>query len=1111
MKRKTPRVDTGRRLAMAIGFAAACIGAQAQAASFPEYPLQTGTGSIPPNIMFILDDSGSMTWVAMPADRTTLSDQVTHRSYVHNTLYYDPRIDYKAWMQADGHRMGGGTTYGSAYSNFSLATQPINLASSSSCEWSMQNGSNTRVCGGEQTYFVPIVDSPGDSNRNYNKYILRTGGSVVRCEWVPGWLGWGGQWDNCVAGTPTGRTAEAERNNYATWFSYHRTRMKAAKAGASEAFGRLGQNFRVGYDSIWNRRGSTSVSGDLPAMHIPVATNDGLFSGTNRTSWFTHVFEAFGSGNTPLHGALQRSGRYYETQTGSTGPWGPQSDDAQLSCRQNYAILTTDGYWNNYSDYSEIGNADGTAGEEIESADGERTYTYSPVRPFTDNHSDTLADVAMHYWKRDLREDLANNVPSSASNPAFWQNMSTFGISIGLQGTIAPSDVELIEQGSRNWTNPISNSGAERIDDLLHAAVNGRGSFVAASNPQEFADALEDSLAAIARRRSSGSNVASNGPSLNNGSHLFQATYTSGEWSGDVVGISIVGGVIATTPSWSMAAVANADPAAFTNREVYTWNGSGTDFPTSAQRDALARNAGLPGEVTGTENANYIKGHRTGEGTSQTSLRRRTSPVGDIVNSSPFYVPETDMLFIGANDGMLHAIDAANGTTRFSYVPAGLDFNKLGLLSSQDYTHHFFVDGGIDVTTTAQGGGRNILVGSLGRGGRGVFALDVTATGAADLDDDIVLWDKTTQGSIEGGDMGHVLGAPLVRQGNNDVPLAIVGNGVDSPNGSAALFIYNAVTGVLLKKMVVESSAAGGNGLAEPRAADVTGDGKADYVYAGDRKGNVWKFDISSSNVNQWGPAHKSGNTAVPLFRARDASNNPQPITAAVALARHPSTGRTFVLFGTGSYISNGDLTSTRTQSVYALIDEESGTYPIAKSELHARTIPYTGVDSLGRAARSWESYSELAAGSRGWYVNLGTPTPGERVVTAPFVRTRALWFSSIIPMPGDGCDSGGTGYLNAVDAFTGTNPRSPGGGSYTFIDVNNDGQGNDRLAGSDGTGDAGFITSVDLGIGMPSQGIGVGNAIYVCGSDAECGRAPTPPPGSGPARLRWSERVDQE
>lgn len=1124
MKRKCKN-RTVQPLALAIGGLSVLLGMQVQAAQFPPYPLQTGVGSIPPNIIFIMDDSGSMGYEIMPSQSWPLEDSPSHRSYVNNPMYYDPRIDYKAWMQADGTRMTGGTTYGSAYAHVDLAEGAIDLADDDSCHTSSLNGSNRKFCGGVQTFYVPKegVTSPGETRSNFYRYTIATNLKIRRCEYQ--WP----SWTNCRDdATPTGRTPQAERNNFATWFSYHRTRMKAAKAGASEAFGQLGENFRVGYDSIWNREGSTRRYSSIPVYPIPVGVDGGLFKGSNRSGWFDLLFKARNSSNTPLHGALQRAGEYYETRTGADGPWGPETGDGQLSCRQNFAILTTDGHWNDTStSYTSVGNADGVAEtEEIVSADGERTFKYSPVAPYTDSRNDTLADVAMHYWKRDLRDDLANNVPSTAQNPAFWQHMSTFGISIGLKGTLTPDDVPLIEAGHKTWPNPLTNTTTARIDDLLHAAVNGRGEFVAASDPQEFAEALKASLAAISRRRASGSNVASNGPSLNNGSHLFQATYTSGEWSGDVVGISIVGGTIAGTPSWSAAEKANQNATAFASRPVYTTGSSGArGFPSDDQKALLVRgNPDLPGGVSGAANADYIKGSRAGEGTSATALRRRTSPIGDIVNSSPFYVPETDNLFIGANDGMLHGINAANGTVLFSYVPKGLNFADLATLSSQDYDHRFFVDGGIDVTTRAQGKGRNILVASLGRGGKGVFALDVTQTSPMPAATATVRWDRTFQGaggSNEEKDMGHVLGAPLVRQakknGGGSQTVAIVPNGIGSASGKAVLFIYTLNDdGTLPNNGVVrielsQTGDVGENGLAEARAADVDGDGVADYVYAGDLRGNLWRVNLTG-NPNSWDDA---GSKTL-LFTATDPSSSTrrQPITSAVALAKHPTTGRIHVMFGTGSYISNADLTNTRVQSLYSVIDGlTSGSYPITKAELQQRTIPLTGVDSLGRTARAWEPYSELEAGKRGWYVNLGVPSPasdGERVVTAPFVRGRALWFSSIIPIPGEGCDSGGTGFLNAVDAFTGTNPRaSSGGGSGTFIDVNQDGVGNDRLAGSGTTGEAGFITSVDLGIGMPSQGIGVGNAIYVCGSDAECGRAPTPPASGGPARLRWHELVD--
>lgn len=1125
MKRSQPP-RSNRLLAPLFGVMAVLLGGAGHAAPpFPDYPLQTGTGSIPPNILFIMDDSGSMGSTYMGADgdhiRSNLTDNPSQRSHVNNFLYYNPEIDYEPWMDWDGTRLTGGTTYNAAYAHFDLAEGAINLASTNPCFSSIANGSSVEVCGGVQSFWVPKVagTTPGTNYSNYYKFEIETDGRIRRCEYTSGGSR---RTDTCVYGvTPTQRSVEDERNNYATWFSYHRTRMKAAKAGASEAFGQLGVNFRVGYDSIWRlRKGQRNpMGGTGPVFPIPVGTSGGLFSEDNRREWYEWLHGARNYGTTPLRTALARAGEYYEGKNASLpNPWGPGSVDEQLSCRQSYAILTTDGYWNGSS--PSVGNVDNAAGQIITLPDGTTRNTYQVAAPFKDNYSNTLADVAMHYWKRDLQPELANNVPGSSRNPAVWQHMSTFGISIGLGGTLDQTSVgEVMTLGGVtrngsvvNWPDPHSGTSARRIDDLLHAAVNGRGEFVAASNPQEFADALRRSLAAIAAVQASGSNVASNGPSLNNGSQLFQATYTSGEWSGDVKAFSIAGGAIAADPVWSMTAQALADPDGFADRPVFTTNSSnnGADFPTSAQRDALARPK-APGSaetLSGTLNANYIKGDRTGEGSGPLALRTRTSPVGDIVNSSPFYVQENESLFIGANDGMLHGIDALTGETLFSYVPKGLDFGKLAMLSSQEYQHHFFVDGGIDVTNRNQGNGKNILVASLGRGGKGVFGLNVTEPSAPSTG--MVMWDHTFQ---TGGsdDMGYVLGAPLVRKGNNGTPVVFVGNGIGSANGSATLFIYHAETGALLKS--IQAEAGPNNGLAEVRAADMDGDGTADYVYAGDLKGNVWKFDVTGSNTNQWDVAYQQGNTNKPLFTATDPLGAAQPITGAVALAMEPVTRKVFVLFGTGSYITNGDLTSTQVQSLYAVIDEGPD-FPVTKNELHKREIPLTGTDSQGRAARSWESYSELPANKRGWYVNLGVPSPaadGERVVTAPFVRGRALWFSSIIPSPGDGCEAGGTGYLNAVDVFTGTNPVASGGGTYSFIDVDGDGTGNDKLTGQDPGTESGFITSVDLGIGMPSQGLSVGNQIYACGSDAECGRVATPPGGSGPARLQWRELVDTE
>lgn len=1102
-----------RSLPAAVAFWLTCLTGVAHAAtSFPDYPLQTGVGSVPPNVLFILDDSGSMGSRFMPDSiATTQGVDVSRSSHLHNTIYYNPGTTYQPWTTATGALATGGDTIGAVWSSNTGLSGAMDL---------MAQSADLR------TFYVPkpTATDPADGTQYYRYQIVSVAGvpTVVRSEYLPvvdGNIGLGGvgcestlanDWRNCTVATPTGRTNADEVRNFAVWFSYASTRSKAAKSGASEAFAGLGENFRIGFDTIWNRGGAAAaVNGNSPAMEIPVAVDGGLFRNTNKATWFNRLFAAGASGRTPLHGALQRAGRYYE-RADASGPWGPQTGQDQLSCRQNYAILTTDGYWNQVDGFTAIGNVDNTPGSTIQSPDGTRSYSYAPARPYSDTYENTLADIAMRYWNADLRADLANNVPSSNANPAFWQHMATFGISIGLKGTLDPATAPaLIEAGNQNWPDPWQGSplnwnaeSSRRIDDLLHASVNGRGRFVAASNPQAFKTALVESLAAIQRRRASGSNVASNGPVLNAGSRLFQATYTSGEWSGDLLGISIVGAVIANDPDWSMSAVAKTDPRPFSARGVFTWSmsgGLGATFPTVSQTAALARSTG-PAQVTGLQNAAYIKGDRSLEKQNGGQLRDRTTPIGDIVNSSPFYAKDTNTIYVGANDGMMHAVNADNGQVLFSYVPAGLAFASLATVSDPDYQHRFFVDGGIDVATTTQAQGLNILAGSLGRGGRGVYGLNVSSPAAFTTSH--VLWDKT--GASADTDMGYVLGAPLVRKGSDGSTLVIVGNGIESnaatPSSSRAyLFVYRlSSTGSVLSTVKIPAGTETANGLSEPRAADTDGDGDVDYVYAGDLQGNVWKFDLTG-NVSGW----DNSQNIKRLFTAVGPSGARQPITGPVALAREPTTNRIFVTFGTGRYVSAGDLTSTSVQSVYSIID--SDTTITSRASLKERTIPYVGVDSLGRTARAWESYSPLPATAKGWFVDLANPTPGERVVTAPFIKARAMWFSSMIPKIGSGCDSGGSGFLNAIDAFTGTNPQLSGGSTYSFIDVNGDGVGNDRLGGASGGGEDRYLSSVDLGIGMPAQGTGVGNNVFACGSEAGCGKVQSTA-GEDKKRLSWRE-----
>lgn len=1165
------------------------------ATSFPNHPLLTGGNAIPPNILMILDDSGSMGRSWMWADKDTdngTSDTVTDRSYVNNSLYYNPATPYLPWRTAStdlNARLAQADFKLVSNSNTSSTASKINLTSTSN-EW--------------RTYFyVPNVPNPGINEGNYDKYRIvasssptsYNGGVVQKrqiAEFLSGtistvsgnnksaciavsvgsrnsvaitivgnvsnaelriydesgcdsddrierddssaspksitvndppanlwfdvrndgnptikdvsWSAAGGAWTDM---TPSGNTSalqQAELQNFANWYQYHRTRNKMAKAGASEAFGRLGTNYRVGYDTIWNEGGgSANTSGSAPAYPIPVDINGGLFEGQNRSDFYAKLHAAGASGSTPLKGALQRAARYYMTDD----PWKDSSGDP-LTCRQNYAILTTDGYWNDNSGYTAVGHADAATSRDVDKK--------PPQYP--DSYSDTLADVAYKYWSTDLKagSNWPNNVVPSAADPASWQHMVTFGVSIGLKGTLDPN-----MPAPSPW-NVDPNSGGEgpkRIDDLWHASLNGRGKFVVANNSDKFASALIDALATIDSRSASGSNIASSSTKTDTTTLTFVAGFTSGNWTGDLIASPFNAALtgVSNQPKWILSktfpgvtdtgnvyADVNKDFATISKRKVLTMKGGTASLFDSTMVGAsdFEVRTGLADAVTAADNIAYLRGDQSKEqGKTGGTLRKRAWPIGDIVDSSPAYVEDTKTVYVGANDGMLHGIDTGTGKVLFSYVPKGIDFAAMANLSATSYDHRYFVDGQIEVASRAtQGNDRNILVGALGRGGRGVFALDVTNPGSMGTNQ--VLWDNTTQDSTTDKNMGYVLGAVRIRKGNGDDPsdpndyktYAFVPNGIDSPNGSATLFVYelNSSGGIASTKELVADTSTG-NGLMSLGMADLNADGKVDVVYGGDLKGNVYRWDFS-------GPALPTG--AVKLFQATDAGGTPQPITGGIGVGRD-AQGHVFVGFGTGRFILSGDVPGVGTQQVQSIygIRDESVTIA-SRGALKERTIPFVGTTDSGEMARGFENYSALPTSKKGWYIDLAIP---ERVISAPTISGTAMLLSSVIPATGSDCASAaGSGFLNAINLFTGTSPESGGylGGDGTVTDAN----GNVGTLGSVGV-TGGMPTEVNVTSGLATVGTGafsIENGGEGNTDSSELGK----PPGGVPSRVNWRELV---
>jgi len=377
--------------------------------------------------------------------------------------------------------------------------------------------------------------------------------------------------------------------------------------------------------------------------------------------------------------------------------------------------------------------------------------------------------------------------------------------------------------------------------------------------------------------------------------------------------------------------------------------------------------------------------------------------------------------------------------------------------------------------------GKNYLVGTLGRGGKGVYALDVTDPRKFGITD--VMWERTS-----GDNMGYVLGEPVITTLNDGTYVAIFGNGINSTSGHAVLYVVDLQSGAVMQE--IDTGVGGENGLSSPRGWDQDGNGSVDYIFAGDLKGNVWKFDFTAK-----GGTGKVAYSGKPLFTTAPG----QQITADLALAINPQTGERWVFVGTGSLLSKADLTDSTIQSMYGLIDD--GTGPITRSQLQPRTIDVVDPTSGDRA---FEPSALLPSGKRGWYLDLSKPTAGERVINRPLVDGTALFFASIIPPTSNACDVGGKGYLNALDAFTGTSLENP------FFDANGDGVFNNGDTLTNSSGQKVAVGSMNPGIGMLTKPIiirGPNSAIAVVGG-SQGGRADpmVNPPGSAPKRVSWRE-----
>jgi len=687
---------------------------------------------------------------------------------------------------------------------------------------------------------------------------------------------------------------------------------------------------------------------------------------------------------------------------------------------------------------------------------------------------DNLDDVA--YWAycdRDKASCKSNSVGAVAANP-----------NRDLRSDI-PGDQYLLIDAIR-FANGTVNSVMQDTAD------NAGGSAYAAPDGTTLKDAL-NSIFTNATTVSASSSVASNSTSLNTSSLIYQAQYNSKDWSGQLRALKLnqSTGAIAST-QWDTNSVY---PPTGT-RKIFSYNPvttSGIDFNYDDMSAAQQLSLKLASETDGTIaklRVDYISGGTTNEigGSSGTNyFRKRNKLLGDIVHSSPWFtgaenfgystLPGTEgssyatflsskalrtkMLYVGANDGMLHGFNATTGKESFAYVPASV-IGKLTKLTDPAYGkalgHDYFVDGAQRAGDVyVSNSWKTFLVGVTGAGARAVYALDVTDPD--NFDENSVRWEFN---ETNDADMGFSLAEPTIARMANGKWVAIVPNGYNSTNNKAVLFILDIATGNLIRKISTKAgSSTSPNGLSTAIPVDTDGDHNVDAIYAGDLLGNMWKFDVSdSTDVTNWKVAYGSIAAPEPLFVARDSIGNRQPITAKPQVGLHPSGGA-MVYFGTGRFFAVNDQivgSNPQVQTYYAIRDifTNGASTPVARSNLQQQSILFETSSGYRITSANAVNYATKS----GWYMDLkppaSAPAQGERVVGVSLLRNDRIVFVTRIPNSNT-CSTGGTSWLMEMDAVSGSRLILPA------FDLGTDGKfdANDTLAVFDTNGD-GTIDSKD-------------------------------------------------
>ena len=706
-----------------------------------------------------------------PSDAALTNNSWRVRNYNYNSMYYNPAVRYTAW---DGTDASGNPMYGNATATAAVLDPGNPTQGTINLTQTITFGNYTSDAGWFQDSIFPAhyytwADTDTDG-------VVDGNDAHTRVNIVPATASYpkSAARTDCTGATCT---YAQEIQNFANWFSYHRRREYVTKFAVSKLINE--SQVRVGLSAIHNNIPNDTVPSNPDHDHdnigTPIADVDDISTPidatarANKITLLGKLADINSWRGTPLLYGLRNAGNYYEvgvttglsTIFGSTpNPSSPilsSTDGGQ--CQQNFTILMSDGFWNTSN--PDIGDTDSNGNTAFDGAS------------YADGISHTLADIAMDYYERDLATSLSNKVPVTAGvDDNDQQHMVTYSVAFGINGNAScnPSDktTSVTSQGwpevcsnpgytgtGSGWPNPIDAEDLDRVDDMRHAAWNGRGLFLSASSPQTLVDSMTSALSDIGDRAGSAAAVSFNSTSLQTNTLVYQAKFDSAGWNGDLRAVQLVttatGAVVLGSEVWKAGGLLDARGLVSNPRQIATHNGTqGIAFewpanytsPTSSELSTAQINDFLvnapflattttPAEIIanqafGVTVVDYLYGDDSNEGTNTGDFRERNGHrLGDIVHSGPFYVgpPSTPYpnlieashpysafastwsnragrVYVGANDGMLHVFDSNGGSSAgqemFAYIPGFLFSDQPGdglhHLTEQGYVHDYFVD-----------------------------------------------------------------------------------------------------------------------------------------------------------------------------------------------------------------------------------------------------------------------------------------------------------------------------------------------------------------------------------------------------------------------------------